>query len=252
MWRCCLLSYWLISCPTLPNLDSFSWAFTCFCGVFRLRSLVPLLSWGHFPLCPLVRDGVPLIHAYCCFSSSPALSLRSFLLSFDFPHMLRIPLARCAVYPSLVRFPLPLPRPSRLVFIGIPYPFGNFLGFYYSSFCALALSGLSSTSCYYLFSCRVFCMACASFWLSGSGVSFLGFSAISALIYLFHGVPLLPFELLATRFLASSFISLYTFSSILLPYPASRRLCPVSSFLFIGSFGFFHFRCHFSWCGFLR
>ena len=29
-------------------------------------------------LCPLVRDGVPLLPAYSYFSSSPALSLRSF------------------------------------------------------------------------------------------------------------------------------------------------------------------------------
>ena len=86
-------------------------------------------SWGLFLLCPLVRDGVPLVHAYSYFSSSPALSLRSFLLSFHFPHMLGITLACCAVYPSLVRFPLPLPWPSWLVFIRIPFPFGNFLGF---------------------------------------------------------------------------------------------------------------------------
>ena len=32
-----------------------------------------------------------------------------FLLSVTFPHMLHITLARCTVYPSLVRFPYPLP-----------------------------------------------------------------------------------------------------------------------------------------------
>ena len=112
-----------------------------------------------------------------------------------------------------------------------PFSFGNFIGLSGSSFGALAPSGLSSTSCFCLFSYRVFCITCASFWFSG----FLGFPSgvsrqFSALVYLFHGSPLLPFELLATRLLPSSFIFLYTFSSILLPSPASRRLCTGSSF----------------------
>ena len=54
-------------------------------------------------------------------------SLRGFLIYFDFPSLLRIPLARCAVYPSLVCLPLALLRPSRLVYMGIHYPFGVFL-----------------------------------------------------------------------------------------------------------------------------
>ena len=59
----------------------------------------------------------------------------------------------------------------------------------------------------------------------------MGFSRpLSALVSLFHGGPLLPFELLATRLLPSSFIFLYTFSSILLPSPASSRLCAGPSF----------------------
>ena len=77
------------------------------------------------------------------------------------------------------------------------------------------------------FSCRVFCIPCASFWFSG----FTGFSRpLSALVYLFHGGRLLPFELFATRLLPSSLIFLYTFSSILLPSPASRQLCAGSFF----------------------
>ena len=77
----------------------------------------------------------------------------------------------------------------------------------------------------------MFCITCASFWFSGfpaipSGVS----RPLLALVYLLHGGPLLPFELLATRLLPSSFIFLYTFSNILLPSPASRRLCTGSSF----------------------
>ena len=134
-----------------------------------------------------------LIHAYSYFSSLPALSLRSFLLSFNFPHMLLITLARCAVYPSLVHFPLPLPWPSRLVFVRIPFPFGNFLGFSCSSFGALALSGLSSTSCYCLFSCRVFCITCASFWFSGfPGIPSGVFRSLSALVYLFPAFHFYP------------------------------------------------------------
>ena len=69
------------------------------------------------------------------------------------------------------------------------------------------------------------CIPCASFWFSEfpgilSGVS----RPLLALVYLFRGGPLLPFELLATRLFPSSFIFFYTFSSILLPSPASRRL----------------------------
>ena len=169
------MTSWLVSCPApLPSFDSFSWAFSCLCGVFSLRYLMPssfmraisvmfypplfrcacfllgraycclslavllyhsspspsLLYYAvHYPL-PLLRlpvppssrflpslvwDGVPLLHSYCSFSSSLALSLRGFLLSFDFPYLLCIPFARCAVYPSLVRLPLALLRPSGLV-----------------------------------------------------------------------------------------------------------------------------------------
>ena len=104
---CCLFGLFLAlilfptSFPFLELLLVSAGFFVCdLLCLFFLRALL---------LCPLVRDGVPLIPAYSYFSSSPVLSLRSFLLSFNFPHMLRITLARCTVYPSLVRFPLPLP-----------------------------------------------------------------------------------------------------------------------------------------------
>ena len=80
-------------------------------------------------LCPLVRDGVTLIHAYAYFSSSPALSLRRFLLSFNFPHMLRIALARCAVYPSLICFHYRYRDLLGSFSLGFPFPLGISLAF---------------------------------------------------------------------------------------------------------------------------
>ena len=151
--------------------------------------------------------------------------------------MLRITITRCIVYPSLVRFPLPLP--SQLFFFLLSLLLWEFHWLSGSSFGALTPSGLSSTSCFCLFSYRVFCITCASFWLSG----FLGFPSgvsrpLSALVYLFHGGPLLHFELLATRLLPSSFIFLYTFSSILLPSPGFQAALHLLFFLFISSFEF--------------
>ena len=197
-----------------------------------LRAL-PVLSlgsgWGAVDTCLLL------------FLSFACTFFGGFSSFFDFPDMLRIPLARCAVYPSLVRFPLPLPRPSRLVFIGIPFPFGNFPGFSCSSFSALALSGLSSTSCYCLFSCRVFCITCASSGSPGFRGFLLGFlghyrlsSTSSTAIHFFplscsplgsfprlssSSIPFRVFFCL-TR-LPGSFVLALFFSSVLLSFSAS-------------------------------
>ena len=107
-----LISPWQFSFTTLllqPLFCTKRFTIRYHCCAYRFPLLVASCL-------PLVQDGVPLLHFYCFFFGSRALSLRCFLLSFDFPYLLRVPFARCAVYPSLVHLPLVLVWPSGLVF----------------------------------------------------------------------------------------------------------------------------------------
>ena len=163
------LTYFL-PCSSSP-LRFLSWALCLFLRGFRVHSLMPLLPEGSSCYIPwlgrwclssmltpvsLVRlhfSGRIFFFLFACFTCFASLLLAAlFILRwFVFHYRYRDLLSSFSLC--------------------FPFSFGNFIGFFGSSFGTLTLSGLSSTSCFCLFSYQVFCITCASFWFS----RFLGF-----------------------------------------------------------------------------